>query len=101
MTTGDDRTLAGRVAEARAIKAARDRAKREAQEHELAEVAEKARVREERTAAGLLGVCPVCKQDVDTAEGVVLRHSRRGLAAYKELNTPDCEGTGEPPFVTS
>jgi hypothetical protein len=90
------------VAEARAIKRTRDRAAAEDAGRQMMEDsarAEAARLREGKIAEGLLGVCPVCKADVDTAEGVVLRHVRPAFAPYQDLNPPACEGTGEAPLA--
>jgi len=84
-----DPILALRVAEAKAIKKDRDKKAAERQQTERAEVQ---RARAERIAAGLLGRCHSCGQEVDTAEGIVLRH----ISDVDALEPNECEGTGEP-----
>ncbi len=84
--------LADRVRAAKAIKAGRDAARIEREEREQAEAVEAARVRIEKIKAGLLGKCPVCRQEVDTAGGIVLRHNGSERDALLER---DCEGIGE------
>ncbi len=69
-----DPILALRVAEAKAIKKDRDRKELQAAARHPVEGAEAQRARTERIAAGLLGRCPSCRQEVDTADGIVLRH---------------------------
>ena len=83
--------LADRVAEARAMKSERDNGRALAEEHRQAEEAEEQRVRTEKIAAGLLGKCPSCQREVDTAGGIVLRHLSDPTASYPF----DCEGIGE------
>jgi hypothetical protein len=87
----DSAELAARVAEAKAIKETRDRERRENRERQEAAMAEEQGVRNEKVAAGLLGRCPICHHDVDTAEGIVLRHAKN-----PDLSTTMCDGTGEP-----
>jgi hypothetical protein len=87
-----DPILALRVAEAKAIKKDRDRKALEAAERQQTERAEEQRARAERIAAGLLGKCPSCGQEVDTADGIVLRH----ISDVDALEPNECEGTGEP-----
>jgi hypothetical protein len=90
-----------RVTEAKAIKSERDRKARELAERQEAEAAEEARLRAEKIAAGLLGVCPACKREVDTAEGIVLSHDdpRAWSIVAASRNLPSCRGTGEPMVV--
>ena len=87
-----DPILALRVAEAKAIKKDRDRKELEAAARQQVEGAEAQRARSERIAAGLLGKCPSCRQEVDTADGIVLRH----ISDVDALEANECEGTGEP-----
>jgi hypothetical protein len=87
-----DPILALRVAEAKAIKNDRDRKELEAAARQQVEGAEAQRARAGRIAAGLLGKCPSCRQEVDTADGIVLRH----ISDVDALEANECEGTGEP-----
>ena len=97
-----------RAAEARRIKAERDRQQRagedrrrveagQAEERHRAEEAVAARQREERIAAGVLGVCPHCKNEVETAEGIVLAHPDYSISKVDRTASP-CPGTGEQPY---
>ena len=99
--TTSEPSLAKRVAEARAIKAQRDSERREAEERRQAEEATAARLRARKIAAGLLGVCPHCKGEVDTAEGIVLSH-RDSSFGVPPITDPaysrSCAGTGEQPL---
>jgi hypothetical protein len=87
-----DLTVAERVAEAKAIKEERDAQVSRREERERAEAAEKARLRAENIAAGLLGACPVCRREVETADGIVLSHQN---LRFGPMGARDCEGIGE------
>jgi hypothetical protein len=100
--TNESLSTAERVAEARAIKAERDREALEFKERRQAEEAEIARVRAEKIAAGLLGICPHCKEEVDTAEGIVLSHNDQGDGGHVAARVPTpCRGIGEAAGLTA
>ncbi|MGH7641402.1 MAG: hypothetical protein ACRENX_00010 [Candidatus Dormibacteria bacterium] len=84
-----------RAQEARAIKAERDRLQRERREKEERERRSGVRLRIEKIEAGLLGVCPVCKAEVDTADGAVLTHVDVGNGGAELASQVPCRGTGE------